>query len=123
MRIPRVRFTIRRALVTVAVVGVVLAGALWCAEGQRRLSRAAHYSALVRRYAAGLAIARRNLPKQPPEWRRLAETGIEKSALYHNYLVRQQARYERAARTPWFVIEPGPTQPRHVVESATDRPQ
>ncbi len=122
MRVPRVRLTIRRALVTVAVVGLVLAGSLWYVERQRRLARAAHYSTLVRQYAAVIAKARSDLPNQAPEWRGLAEYGIEKASLYHDYLVRQQARYERAARTPWLVIEPGPSQPWHVVDSPTTPP-
>ena len=48
MRLPRVRFTVRRMMVAVAVVALSLGGWLWLGEMRRR---SAYYSALADAYA------------------------------------------------------------------------
>src|SRR5690349_21101085 len=49
MRLPRVRFTVRRMMVCVAIVAILLGTAIWTARLRRR---AAHYRALAASWAA-----------------------------------------------------------------------
>jgi hypothetical protein len=87
MRVPRVRFTVRRMMVAVAVVGLLLGGAAW----MRRRSL----------WHLGLAISH---TEESVAWQ------IDPPRAIH--LARLAERHARAARYPWLPLAPGPPGPK-----------
>jgi hypothetical protein len=92
MRLARVRFTVRRLIVAVAIAGVVLGGAAWCTRMYRLsryyLGRAGYYEI---RYDAN--------PKNP-------------SARVRDWEYRMMMKYQRLAMFPWGAVEPDPPEPK-----------
>jgi len=116
LKIPRVRFTVRRMMVAVAVVALAFGIVrLWAAR-QHYLEKAANHAgfrALIMRSSQDIAYwesrwtdqrvglpARYPWPGAPPLVRSMAE--------YHDAMRR---KYERAARYPWLPVAPDPPKP------------
>jgi hypothetical protein len=104
MRVPRVRFTIARTMVVVAVIAVLL-GAVAMLRRRAYLRKLADYHAEAARHIRfdhGSIIrpdgAYVHIAVAPP---RLAD--------YHEDLA---GKYERAARYPWLPVEPDPPEPK-----------
>jgi hypothetical protein len=86
---PRVRFTVRRMTLVVAVLAVVVWGARMWQVSAAHQRRAMFHSLLAWRYA--------RQPMRP--W----------LASRHAALA---SKYRRAARYPWLPVEPNPPEPR-----------
>jgi hypothetical protein len=116
MRFPRVRFTVRRMMVAVAVVGILT----WCGIGlYRRWSRIPEYRARARNHADALrahviAVRERSHTASPAE---LVELNRQRNA-YHTALKRE---YERAASFPWKWMPPDPPDPVSSSDFTTGR--
>jgi hypothetical protein len=99
MRLPRVRFTVRRIMLAVAVVAIVLGGLrLWCLS--------AHYRALAEVHRQKADEVVRGTYAGPGgsyhlEWCAWPSPNKE----YH---LRLKENYERAASRPWLPVEPDP---------------
>ena len=116
MRLPRVRFTVRRLMVATAIAaglaGGVASSRRWCGAGVG-ISREVAYLGLQagmeeeNARTAGVAIwfDRASDPDRPeraaPRYRRRAE-----------FYGRLRAKYERAARYPWLPRPPRPARAR-----------
>lgn len=105
-RLPRVRFTVRRLMVVVAVAAVAIGGAAWVvrvgrlASDYRRLH--ARHSSEVQRYheEASKALRSRNGRDRYVLASRLAD--------YH---ARLESKYGHAAHNPWLPVDPDPPPP------------
>lgn len=91
MRLPRVRFTVRRLMVAVAVVGLLFG----MADRSRRFSAIAD---LYGGYRVQASVT------TPEEIRQLKEWNAYRKAFY--------LKYRRAARYPWLPIESDPPEPK-----------
>jgi type II secretory pathway pseudopilin PulG len=116
VRLPRLRFTVKRLMIVVAIVGFILAGGLWSVEmwkeRRRRLEQAARYAVLAKAHGAAVARYLSALSAQPePEQRRFAEAHLVVSRRLLDNLLRHKARYEHAARYPWLPVTPDPPPP------------
>jgi hypothetical protein len=89
MRLPRVRFTVRRLMVAVAVVGFALASLTLSANYSRRAD-----------YFASLQ----------PEWVSW-QSGSHSFRAKWDYWVEMEHKYRRAARYPWLPVAPDPPEP------------
>jgi hypothetical protein len=91
MRSPQTRLTIRRLMLVVAIAAAV---AGWAVERHRRFADLArrHATALARGTDSGGVVLTFDTPTR--RWR----SGL-------------QAKYERAARSPWLPVEPDPPEP------------
>lgn len=117
MRPPRVRFTVRRMMMAVAVAAVLFAGVielprLWALRRQY-LGFAEKYGYWETRVNGAVGIRQEityysiRLPRGPePSPARLARMKAEAA-----YYARLRAKYERAARYPWLRVEPDPPLP------------
>jgi hypothetical protein len=128
MRLPRLRFTVRRLMAVVALAGVVMGAGVW-SERMWRLSRV--YALESRREEVLGDICRmleaqcrshleRYKPSEPIIWPARAamrkvldeeSAGVarfESQADYHSLRAR---KYERAARYPWLPVESDPPEP------------
>jgi hypothetical protein len=94
MRLPRLRFTVRRMMVAVAVVGILL-GTMTVRRGHS-LRLATYHQGQVKRLYDQYGEAENFFGR--------ASGGI----LWHSEL---QWKYERAARYPWLPVEPDPPEP------------
>jgi len=116
MRIPRVRFTVRRMMIAVAVVGIML--------GTEKLWRAHVLYAERASYHAGLRTHFLQSPASVAYWEQRwtsQREGLKGSyswpdgppfvtaiAAYHDRL---RAKWERASRLPWLPVAPDPPEP------------
>jgi hypothetical protein len=101
MPLPRVRFTVRRMMVAVAIMALCLtAWSFWARRDERFLKfaiEAMTHATLARAYETG----------RPFDSRVRAPVDPQKAA-YHAALVR---KYEYAARYPWLPVLPDPPEP------------
>jgi hypothetical protein len=116
VRLPRVRFTVRRLMVGVAVAAVIIAVVTWSVEmwrvRQRRLKDAARFAHLAKVYDAAVARRRSSFTaRMEPEQRRFAEDALDHESRYLITLVKLNAEYERAATYPWLPEPPIPPPP------------
>lgn len=88
---PRVRFTVRRMMVAVALAGILSGGAAWCLK-MYRLSR--HYSR-ISNYYEGRYDAQPGSPPRVREW---------EGAM--------MGKYRFLTLCPWGTVEPDPPEPR-----------
>ena len=98
MRLPRVRFTVRRLMVAVAIIGPVTAGRLWCGK---MYGRSRNYMDLSNYYET-----RVDFPTAAPvsvsqeawlrAWRRDRDLMV---------------KYRRLAFNPWLPVAPDPPEP------------
>jgi hypothetical protein len=105
--VPRFRFTVRRMMVAVAIVGICVWG-----EWMRRASvahreRAEHFRLLgLPSSHTGVALL------TSAEERRIALASAEaRERRFNRYYEFMIAKYERAARYPWLPVEPDPPEP------------
>ena len=101
MRLPPLRFTVKRMMVAVALVGTGLGVAI---ERRKRFERIAdHHRAEFQRLARRLPQIGYGDPFDDPilgpVWRRLE---------WHEPM---RLKYEHAARYPWLPVEPDPPEP------------
>ena len=104
MRMPRVRFTVRRMMVAVAVLAVVLGAGEATRKRRSRFGReAGFHGAFMRLYA-------RSPPVHFPNKERLAShrRSLAEKKAYHESLA---GKYEQAARHPWLPVAPDPPEP------------
>jgi hypothetical protein len=94
MRMPRVRFTVRRMLVTVAILGVLLGIAAWGAK-LHRLSR--HYIDVSNYYEQHLDTHQWTAARDPERMRK--------------YDTEMMLKYRALGLTPWLPVEPDPPKP------------
>jgi hypothetical protein len=93
MRLPRPRFTVRRLMAAVAVVGLMLGSSTWL--GRRAASfREAAISHRAQAQHAGGSLS----PITGKLWGRYNEAMADK--------------YEQAARHPWLPVAPDPPEPQ-----------
>jgi hypothetical protein len=118
MTLPRVRFTLRRLLIMIALLAVLMAAGLEAARWSR-LAQA------YRQYAVGHAAFRDLSLGEAEEYRSAyehvnpadvrsrtelleSEAGERRLARHYDAL---DAKYRRAARFPWLPVEADPPQP------------
>ena len=110
MRLPRVRFTVRRMMVAVAVMAALLAGVAWC-RGMIRAARDHRERALLNRSQEQLQrqiVASVDLFVEPGEAPGAARGAAALAAHYESLGL----KYERAALYPWLPVEPDPPPPK-----------
>jgi hypothetical protein len=100
MRLPHFRFTVRRPIVAVAVVGILLGVGI---EGERRRERfesriKPHRDKLLTLVVSAYSNAAIEHYSEP-----------DKRKYYYHYLM--VAKYHWAARYPWFPVWPDPPEP------------
>jgi hypothetical protein len=108
MRLPRfrLRITVRRLMVAVAVVALLIGVGV---EVERRRER---YSRLARQHAVVRDELHKFLMIVPPS-ASVEFFGDRKAiAALVGYHGRLKEKYERAARDPWFPVEPDPPEPK-----------
>jgi hypothetical protein len=102
MRLPRVRFTVRRLMVAVAIVALCLpAWSFWARRDERYLEfaiKAMKHNTLAEAYETGRPLG---------SLRERARVNPCKAA-YHATLAR---KYEYAASHPWLPVAPDPPEP------------
>lgn len=107
MRLPRVRFTVRRLMVVVAVVAVILVATRWSLRLKVYRSKAVEFARVAEAnqfYSRDFAPYDGQSPgdARKYEWYKLSE-------FYNATLMK---KYERAAHAPWLPVEPDPPAPR-----------
>jgi hypothetical protein len=130
MRLPRLRFTVRRLMLSVALAGLAMGGSgwgyrMWWLSGVHARTALFHKS-WVGRYRTREAVILQAIGKiekvvaehsaaepvlvAPPHIARHREDAADyaRKAHYRAALVR---KYERAARFPWLPVEPDPPEP------------
>jgi hypothetical protein len=100
MPLPRARFTVRRLMVAVVIFAMAAGGWRWYAATRRRERE---YSDWAWRYGFLERGARDEARRSQ---RRYAYTDIKL-----RYFEAMRLKYERAARCPWFPVEPDPPEP------------
>jgi hypothetical protein len=107
MRLPRLQFTVRRLMLVVAIAGLVTGGGVW---GYRMWELSGGYTGMAQQQWSDVHENLKELVgygyggREPDK---LAEL-IAARAVYHSALAQ---KYERAARYPWFPIEPDLPEP------------
>ena len=100
MRLLRVRFTVQRIMLAVAIVAVLLGGLRlwWLSADYRALAEVHHQKAeeVVRGTYAGPG----------------GFYHVEWPSPNKEYHLRLKAKYERAASRPWLPVEPDPPEPQ-----------
>jgi hypothetical protein len=127
MRLPRVRFTVRRLMIAVAVVAIL------CGVGLQ-IRQTIRFSRLAARYAddglfwrrqernhRALGEKMRTASVDPEQgsgaaefWRPYIEfqaERAEKIKVLADYLAMMKVKYQAAARRPWLPVEPDPPEP------------
>lgn len=106
MGLPRLRFTVRRISVVVAVIALALGGYRWGEERRQSFAILAHNHYKITLLSLDLAVAER-LGQPPPsqEAARLIRAQVARSRLLAE-------KYEHAARYPWLPVAPDPPEPK-----------
>jgi hypothetical protein len=102
MRLPRVRFTIWRMMVAVAVLAVLLASVVWAA-------RMAWLSKSYRGHAFSLGLIEADTTRSLTLT--MGKRGKAKLRRYQEYFRSLRLKYEHAARYPWLPVEPDRSEP------------
>jgi hypothetical protein len=115
VRLPRLRFTVRRMLATAAITGAVLGGAAWCARMQRLAriyqARASYHATLGWERRGMVGMWRRGGPQVPGVTHQEAESVAEwlvRTGPYHEAMRR---KWEEASQYPWISVAPDPPEP------------
>jgi hypothetical protein len=108
MRMPRVRFTVRRLMVAVAVLALVAA----IGEMTRR---SASYDRLARYYAEretlSLDLMAAFARPDRPELSEVCSVEYARNRAFAEHEERLKRKYRRAARYPWLPVAPDPPEP------------
>ncbi len=95
MKLPQIRFTVRRMMVLVAIVALIMWGEIRRARFERvKLHLEAEWKEMASMCSDGL-------PSPTPESDAAAVAKI-------NYLRTMRPKYDRAARYPWLPVDPDP---------------
>jgi hypothetical protein len=104
MRLPRLRFTVRRWMIAVAAIAVLIFAYTWGGEMRKRrayyMSRAQENADVARCFDYGF------YPKDDP-----TDLLYQIYKPQHDHFKRLELRYRRAAARPWISIEPDPPSP------------
>jgi hypothetical protein len=100
MRAPRIRVSLRQMMIAAAVIAVLMAAVV----GLQR--RAAHLRALG--FSQSREASRWERPLTESSVHHPLASAILEKVRWHDAMA---ARYERAARAPWRLIEPAPPAP------------
>ena len=130
MRLPRVRFTVRRMMLFVAFVGVAIGGSIEITREFARLRQLSHnYWVKSRRIAGRERMVRSGAAISHAAWvaqvqdieRTERRTGgwfkmgrpyaPDRCKRLIPYFLALRLKYERAARFPWLHVEPDPPTP------------
>jgi hypothetical protein len=120
MSLPRVRFTVRRLMVAVAIVGGLIGGSVECRRRLESERRIGEYQRLAKHHHRAAARLRDRYRESPQESvvlfihsSEFAQTPALKLkwAEYHESLSR---KYEQAASNPWAPLPPDPPEPEIV---------
>jgi hypothetical protein len=103
LRLPRLRFTVRRLMLAVGLAGLAMGGAVW---GYRMWRLSAEYE---RRANAARSHAGYYRPKEA-RYRGFSEEAAKYKAITGYYAARAR-KYQRASRYPWVPIEPDQPDP------------
>jgi hypothetical protein len=103
MRLPRVRFTVRRLMIAVAVVAVLLGGELIRRQRAARLERLAWLARCERMLATSHPEEEREIAS--PYLKHGKQMGVVEAL---QEIARQRLRYEYAASHPWLPVPPDP---------------
>jgi hypothetical protein len=113
VKLPRLRFTVRRLLIAVAVVALTISGASWATRRYREA--VVSYENRLIYHRTNAAFLRYSPEAQPFTWippiPAPSPAEIDRSrrgAEYHEAMV---LKYERALRYPWLPIGPDPPEP------------
>jgi hypothetical protein len=108
MRMPRFRFTVRRMMVAVAIVGA-------CVWGVRMLQMSRAYGKKAERFASN---AMDRIPGFNGEWPKTPEGEAKLRRTWdlwkqemEDHNAAMAAKYRRAARYPWLPVAPDPPEP------------
>jgi hypothetical protein len=105
MRLPRVRFTVRRMMVAVAVAALLLIGVvLWRRSEEYRRRAESHDSLLW----SELPVAVDEAASPGRLGGGLSVVGLLRRAKYHHDM---SQKYWRAAARPWLPVAPDPPEP------------
>jgi hypothetical protein len=127
MRLPHLRFTVRRLMVAVAIIAILIGVGL-------QIRQTIRFSRLAARYAEdglfwrsqernhrALGEKMRTASVDPEQgsgaaefWRPYIEyqaERVEKIKALADFHARMKTKYEAAARRPWFSVEPDPPRP------------
>jgi hypothetical protein len=101
MKLPRVRVTVRRLMIAVAVVGIVLGPLVYLGQRSRRFGQISrvHVRAMSDGAIEAAKLKRRGDPRAKLAYAR---------ADYHQAM---WLKYFHAARYPWLPVEPDPPVP------------
>ena len=100
MRVPRVRFTVRRMMVAVAVVALVLGGVLRALDLARRSAEYRRKATEAEKHEKRLVSYSKRYPERAKRLRALSGDWASVKEKYH-----------RAARYPWLPVAPDPPEP------------
>lgn len=103
MRLPHVRYTVRRMMVVVLIVAIMLATHVTLQRRRVRFERLSHYHIQSIRIESFCSCA----PSEPEESDVLSDKAL-RQALWHLKLSR---KYGEAARRPWLPVSPDPPEP------------
>jgi hypothetical protein len=122
MRLPRVRFTIGRAMAAVAVLALIMGGAriAWLRDRYRKA--AAYYAAMenlqrtIQRSTVESAAAEEELllafdQKVSADDKQQAAAEAKAMQPLIDYYAALKRKYERAAARPWLPVDPDPPPP------------
>jgi hypothetical protein len=107
MKLPRLRFTLRRMMVAVVIAGIAfggLAGLLRMGQRTQRLR------AVAREHRQREIV--NSLTLQGLAMQGAASPGIERHRMLAEYHRALNLKYEYAARHPWLTVEPDPPMPK-----------
>ena len=103
MRLPRVRYTVRRMMVVVLIVAIMLAIHVTLQRRRVRFEQLSRYHIQSIRIESSCSWA----PYEPEESDVLSDKALWQ-AIWHAKLSR---KYSEAARRPWLPVSPDPPQP------------
>jgi hypothetical protein len=101
MRLPRLRFTVRRLMLVVALAGLVMGGGVW---GYRMWRMSAKYARIAQSFKWTESLHR----GLEARFQNNAQREAAKFAAVATHYAALVRKYERAARYPWLPVEPDP---------------
>jgi hypothetical protein len=123
MRIPRMRYTMKRMMLAVAVLALIMGGLriVWLRDGYRKA--AAYYASLEklhresRRFVEDGGRAEEELAlafgeKVSGEDKKQQSTEVRGWQRLSDYCAALRRKYERAAARPWIPVDPDPPPPQ-----------
>jgi hypothetical protein len=107
MRVPRVRFTVRRMMVAVAVIAIATTLGINLYRRSQRFRRIAAEFVIKEDMATEWNPPGTTLVRNAPP----GEIGLEAKPRNAAYYTLMRMKYERYARRPWLLTTPDPPEP------------